>query len=132
MISNGGRMMWSSAPADVVFDGSLFTVTPSGTQPTVAKGGRTLREALQAKGYGCPSASHIVPLIIGPSADTVLCAELLQRHGFYALPVRPPTVPERTSRIRFSLTADIREDEIGELIPLIPLKEERNTNAIRF
>ena len=45
MISSGGRMMWSSAPADVVFDGSLFTVTPSGTQPTVAKGGRTLREA---------------------------------------------------------------------------------------
>ena len=81
---------------------------------------------------GCPSASHIVPLIIGPSADTVLCAELLQRHGFYALPVRPPTVPEGTSRIRFSLTADIREDEIGELIPLIPLKEEKNTNAIRF
>lgn len=98
----------------------------------LARISRTLREALQAKGYGCPSASHIVPLIIGPSADTVLCAELLQRHGFYALPVRPPTVPERTSRIRFSLTADIREDEIGELIPLIPLKEERNTNAIRF
>ena len=98
----------------------------------LARISRTLREALQAKGYGCPSASHIVPLIIGPSADTVLCAELLQRHGFYALPVRPPTVPEGTSRIRFSLTADIREDEIGELIPLIPLKEERNTNAIRF
>ena len=98
----------------------------------LARIGRTLREALQAKGYGCPSASHIVPLIIGPSADTVLCAELLQRHGFYALPVRPPTVPEGTSRIRFSLTADIREDEIGELIPLIPLKEEKNTNAIRF
>ena len=41
-------------------------------------------------------------------------------------------LPEGTSRIRFSLTADIREDEIGELIPLIPLKEEKNTNAIRF
>lgn len=46
----------------------------------LARISRTLREALQAKGYGCPSASHIVPLIIGPSADTVLCAELLQRH----------------------------------------------------
>mgnify|MGYP000758414924 FL=1 len=76
---------------------------------------RTLREALQAQGYTCPGASHIVPMIIGQSADTVLKAEALQRHGFYALPVRPPTVPEGTSRIRFSLTADIRQEEIEEL-----------------
>ncbi len=76
---------------------------------------RSLREALQAQGYACPGASHIVPMIIGQSADTVLKAEALQRHGFYALPVRPPTVPEGTSRIRFSLTADIRQEEIEEL-----------------
>lgn len=77
---------------------------------------RMLREALQAKGYVCPSVSHIVPMVIGPSADAVLRAEELQRHGFYALPVRPPTVPEGTSRIRFSLTAEIQEEEIKELI----------------
>lgn len=77
--------------------------------------GRTLREALQARGYICPGASHIVPMIVGQSADTVLQAEALQRHGFYALPVRPPTVPEGTSRIRFSLTAEIRSEEIEEL-----------------
>lgn len=80
---------------------------------------RMLREALQAKGYDCPSVSHIVPLVVGPSADTVLRAEMLQRHGFYALPVRPPTVPEGTSRIRFSLTADIEEREIEEIIQYI-------------
>ena len=91
-----------------------------------------LKEALERKGYVCPSSSHIVPMITGESSITVRKAEELQRKGFYALPVRPPTVPEGTSRIRFSLTADIREDEIGELIPLIPLKEEKNTNAIRF
>ena len=77
--------------------------------------GRTLREALQARGYTCPGASHIVPMFVGQSADTVLQAEALQRHGFYALPVRPPTVPEGTSRIRFSLTAEIRSEEIEEL-----------------
>lgn len=77
--------------------------------------GRTLREALQARGYTCLGASHIVPMIVGQSADTVLQAEALQRHGFYALPVRPPTVPEGTSRIRFSLTAEIRSEEIEEL-----------------
>lgn len=77
---------------------------------------RMLREALQAKGYQCPSTSHIVPMIIGSSEDTVLRAEALQRHGFYALPVRPPTVPEGTSRIRFSLTAEIKEQEIEKTI----------------
>lgn len=84
---------------------------------------RMLREALEEQGYPCPSVSHIVPMIVGPSADTILRAEALQRHGFYALPVRPPTVPEGTSRIRFSLTAAIREEEI----PLIPLNGNENT-----
>lgn len=77
---------------------------------------RMLREALQGQGYACPSVSHIVPMIVGASADTVLQAEALQRHGFYALPVRPPTVPEGTSRIRFSLTAEIKKEEIKSLI----------------
>lgn len=84
--------------------------------------GRLLRDALAARSYACPSTSHIVPLMVGPSADTVLRADQLQRHGFYALPVRPPTVPEGTSRIRFSLTAGVREDEILRLIACIPEK----------
>lgn len=77
---------------------------------------KILRNALKDKGYTCPSVSHIVPMIVGASADTILKAEELQRHGFYALPVRPPTVPEGTSRIRFSLTAEVTEQEIRNLI----------------
>lgn len=80
---------------------------------------RKLREAVAGQGYTYPSVSHIVPLIVGSSEDTVIKAEALQRKGFYALPVRPPTVPEGTSRIRFSLTADITEEEIDQLITLI-------------
>ncbi|MCD7924676.1 MAG: 8-amino-7-oxononanoate synthase [Bacteroides sp.] len=75
-----------------------------------------LKEALRERGYDCPSTSHILPMTIGDSGATVLKAEDLQRKGFYALPVRPPTVPEGTSRIRFSLTAAITEDEIRNLI----------------
>ena len=78
-----------------------------------------LKTALVDKGYNCPSVSHIVPMIVGASEDTILKAEELQRKGFYALPVRPPTVPEGTSRIRFSLTSDITEHEIDQLIKLI-------------
>ena len=59
-----------------------------------------LKTALVDKGYNCPSVSHIVPMIVGASENTICKAEEIQRKGFYALPVRPPTVPEGTSRIR--------------------------------
>lgn len=79
---------------------------------------RRLKDGIEKKGYTCPSSSQIVPLIVGNSEAAVLHAEELQHQGFYALPVRPPTVPEGTSRIRFSLTADIREEEIERLITI--------------
>lgn len=75
-----------------------------------------LREAFAMQGMQMPSESHIIPMIIGSSADTVLRAEDLQRKGFYVLPIRPPTVPEGTSRLRFSLTAALTEEDTDRLI----------------
>lgn len=75
-----------------------------------------LREGLRSQGFPCPSTSHIVPLVVGASEDAVRCANELQQCGFYALPVRPPTVPEGTSRIRFSLTASVTQAETDELV----------------
>lgn len=78
-----------------------------------------LRTALKKKGYACPSESHIVPMLVGASKETVLKAEELQRKGFYVLPVRPPTVPEGTSRLRFSLTATLSAGELEQLIDVL-------------
>jgi 8-amino-7-oxononanoate synthase len=48
--------------------------------------------------------SQIVPIVIGDSGKAVgLAAELRANHVF-ATPIRPPTVPEGTARIRFSIT----------------------------
>lgn len=77
--------------------------------------GSSLRRQLEALNIPCPSESQIVPLLIGASADALLKAETLQRHGFYLLPVRPPTVPEGTSRIRISLTAAMTDEEMKHL-----------------
>ena len=73
------------------------------------------RQALQAKGFGTLSESHIVPFIVGQAADAVLKAEDMRRKGFYVLPIRPPTVPEGTSRLRFSLTAGLTDSDIERL-----------------
>ena len=78
-----------------------------------------LQQAVQAKGFDCPSTSHIVPVIIGDSNQTVTKAKTLQEAGFYIMPVRPPTVPQHGSRLRISLTAQISQANLDQLIPLL-------------
>ncbi|PJG83665.1 8-amino-7-oxononanoate synthase [Caviibacterium pharyngocola] len=63
-----------------------------------------------------PSQSCIVPYIIGDNQKTVETALELQRQGYYCLPIRPPTVPQGTSRIRLSLTADMTMDEVVQFM----------------
>ena len=81
--------------------------------------GNRLRAALREKGYSSTSVSQIVPMVAGESATALQIAKELQRKGFYALPVRPPTVPEGTSRIRFSLNADVTDEEVEKLISIV-------------
>ena len=63
--------------------------------------------------------TQIVPIIIGANDKTIKIAEQLQSKGFYILPVRPPTVPVNTSRLRLSLTADITLEEFKTVIDTV-------------
>lgn len=69
-----------------------------------------------AKKAGSPS--HIIPVIIGGNKETIDTCDILYRSGYFTLPVRPPTVPEGTSRIRFSLTTEINQKELFNAISL--------------
>ena len=51
--------------------------------------------------------------------DAAARAQQLRAAGYYVLPVRPPTVPEGTSRIRFSLTAALTPEEVTSLAAAI-------------
>lgn len=64
------------------------------------------------------SQSQIIPLIIGSNEQTIDTCEILFHNGYFTLPIRPPTVPEGTSRIRISLTTDIKEKELCDAILL--------------
>ena len=64
------------------------------------------------------SESQIVPVIIGENEKTIKIAQHLRSKGFYILPVRPPTVPVGTSRLRLSLTADITYEEYKSVISI--------------
>lgn len=70
------------------------------------------------------SRSHIIPYIIGDAAEAQAEAIRMQRQGFYLLPVRPPTVPAGTSRLRISLHAACNDEEIDRLIMALTQKKE--------
>ncbi|WP_201598865.1 8-amino-7-oxononanoate synthase [Psychrobacter vallis] len=60
--------------------------------------------------------SPIVPYLLGDNARTIAKAERLQAAGFYALPIRPPTVPANTARIRLVMNASISMADCQRLI----------------
>ena len=79
--------------------------------------GHKVRQALNPlNGAIVSSSSHIVPFVLGETERTVQTALKLQHEGFYLLPVRPPTVPQGTSRLRISLSAGHTDTEIDQLI----------------
>lgn len=80
---------------------------------------RYLKEQVQLKGYICPSSSQIVPVIIGESKQTVNLAKSLQQAGFYVMPVRPPTVPAGSSRLRICLNSNINSTDLDQLVNLL-------------
>ena len=75
-----------------------------------------LQQAVIAKGFSSPSTSHIVPIIVGESQAAIEKARYVQQQGFYAMPVRPPTVPQNSSRLRISLTALVQKNELQQLV----------------
>jgi len=119
LINTMRPLIFSTAlpPAQIAWTKFLFERLPSFTDERhrLAVTSHLLSEALKGKG-GEISASHIIPFIIGENEDCIQTSLYLQRKGFYCLPVRPPTVPKGTARIRFSLTADITEEEIRFMI----------------
>lgn len=73
------------------------------------------RIAMLKLGQQMGSQSHIIPHIVGENDKTVELSEILFQKGYFTLPIRPPTVPQGTSRLRLSLTTDITEKDLEKL-----------------
>jgi len=81
-------------------------------QERVAFAGRQLAERCGV----APSGSQIQPFVIGDNRRTMAVAAALQARGFDIRGIRPPTVPEGTSRLRISLTLNVDEADISAMV----------------
>lgn len=81
---------------------------------------RHFRELLaDATGIEIPGESQIVPLIVGDTERCFRICHALEDVGIAALPIRHPTVPRGTERIRFSLNAALTEDNLEQAAEVV-------------
>ncbi|MFQ1064211.1 aminotransferase class I/II-fold pyridoxal phosphate-dependent enzyme [Bordetella trematum] len=79
--------------------------------------GERLRAGLTTLGLdSAASSTQIVPALVGEAARAVALAQTLQEAGLLAVAIRPPTVPDGTSRLRFALSAAHRQADIDTLL----------------
>ena len=78
---------------------------------------RRFRDLLQQNDVAVEShvAGPIVPIIVGEPDRTVETARALENCGFLVGAIRPPSVPEGTSRLRISLSYAHQEDDLTRL-----------------
>lgn len=76
-----------------------------------------LKNALLERGFQLlPSQTQILPMMLGSVEVASRFAEALLAHGVYAPAIRPPTVPEGTSRLRISVIASHTTEDLETAI----------------
>ncbi|MFH1394613.1 MAG: 8-amino-7-oxononanoate synthase [Candidatus Omnitrophota bacterium] len=75
-----------------------------------------LREKLKDNGFKTKGESQIVPVIIGGNEEALMISNRLKEKGFWAVAVRPPTVPAGEARLRLSLTFNHTRDMLKSFV----------------
>ncbi|HWP65707.1 MAG TPA: 8-amino-7-oxononanoate synthase [Candidatus Limnocylindria bacterium] len=71
-----------------------------------------LRRGLRDLGLDARGETHIVPVLIGDNHAALRMADALLDHGVLAHPIRPPSVPPGTARLRLTPMATHTDDDI--------------------
>ena len=66
-----------------------------------------------------PSDTPIQPLLIGDEQTALAASSFLQQQGILVLAIRPPTVPDGSSRLRFTITTAHETSSINRLIDVL-------------
>lgn len=129
--SQGGFVATSSRTREYLLNvARAYVFTTSPTLPVVIAAREAIRVAagnpgLRAKlwenvqqlgeSLGRSLSSQIAPLVIGDERDAVSASRSLLERGFHVTAIRPPTVPEGSSRLRIALSAAHSADDVAAL-----------------
>ena len=85
-----------------------------------------LREALKKENFNIGnSQTNLIPIIIGDPKKTISISKELERKGLYVVPIRPPSVPPNSSRLRISISSSHSESNIKKLFNSLKMFKNR-------
>ena len=116
----------SSSPATAAALSRAIELAQAETERAEAahRSAQRLRDGLQRLGVETRGTSPIVPIVLGSESRALKVASKLQDSGFDIRAIRPPTVPEGTSRLRIVCHADNLAEDIDRLCQtLAPLAQ---------
>lgn len=76
---------------------------------------RQMRDGLGRLGFTTPadSPAPIFPIVLGENRRVIEIAEELKRLGYWVTPIRPPTVPQGSARLRATLMCDHTPEDVA-------------------
>ncbi|MBA4358445.1 MAG: hypothetical protein C0405_12060 [Desulfovibrio sp.] len=121
LVNKAGGFIFSTAPSPLVLGAALCAwerLPGLGPQRAALLGrAERLRSALGQAGLDTgTSSTHIVPVILGDPERTVQARDALAAQGIRVSAVRPPTVPQGTSRLRLGLSATHTDQDLARLL----------------
>ncbi|MGB6175611.1 MAG: 8-amino-7-oxononanoate synthase [Methylocella sp.] len=115
MKTRARTLIYSTALPPAMAAAAIAALTIIESEP-----GLTAKPLAKARAFtsrlGLPEAqSPIVPLVLGAPEAALRASNKLAEQGFLVTPIRPPTVPIGTARLRFAFTALHPDEEIARL-----------------
>jgi 8-amino-7-oxononanoate synthase len=132
LVNSARTLIFSTALPPPAVAGALAALDLLRSQPQrvdkLQRNAHTLRAALAAEGFDTgDSETQIVPLIVGGAREAMGACEKALKSGVFAQAIRPPTVPEGTSRLRLAVMASHTGAELkqaakalGAVVPVRP------------
>lgn len=128
VVNKARSLIFSTAlpPANMLWSAFIMERVPSMTaeRDRLRSLGRRLAAILRLD-----RGSHIAPLVVGNPRDAVALSARLADEGFKVLPIRVPTVPPGTDRLRFSLSAALDLHALDRLEKTLERLRPCSTNS---
>ncbi len=119
LVNTARPFIFSTAPPPPAIAAALAALELLEEQPPrvdqLQRNARVLRDELAREGFDVAgSSTQIVPLVIGDAGQAMAICEAALERGVFAQAIRPPTVPEGTSRLRLAVMASHTREELRE------------------